>query len=1102
MLSNVSAGMSSNLEQLKAQMEAAKQSKEQKTTEQTGAESTKNTADSQNTAAESAKNSAQQVSTAAHNAVSLAEQVKGNAAAELSTATAELSGASAALSAAMAAATEENPNTAAIASAQAAVSAAQEHVKQAQEAYQAATEALQQAQEAAKQADEALKAAEEEAENAAQVLEEAIAALDEAIQATDEAIEEFEEAEEAYNKALEEAENSVDVQQVTSAGVQDVEEPCPMTEEEAIAAGYTIVRTVQDLQGIRDNLGEKFILMGDIDLSELDNWEPVGDEENPFTGVFNGNGHSISNLTIKCEDYDTSNIGLFGVIQEAVIKNLELQNAVIEGRMQIPWGDQATSNNVGLLAGMARGSIIDNITVTGSISSAEENVAGLIGVIDDRDYSHFVDRKTGYERVNIGTTKISNVNVNVDLEGRFSVSGLVSKINGDENDVVNIENCKTSGRAEVTSIYAAALLNHANCKVNLTNCSSDMSIIWPAGDIVDRLLEEGKIGGLTGTDPDENINLSGCSFDGTVNGETVSELKGSWMKDQWLIGVLPGGFPTKAIEGIDGISSVREEDRNPQSYGKYASYDVWTVMSADNAEALDEVIKLLHDGNYTLPADMEVECNFDFLKMLENGENKYKLSDYFHNIKQIVVNGETYTYDDLKKMFPESDEGVGLYKEAKKTNNLNGGSCRTRGCATSEESGYNASDNVSACETRGCATSEESGCNASDNVSACGTSQSALKEADNAAQEAAERAAVAGDEAAIAEENAQKAAQAANEEAQKAATECTPEAEQRVIEAEERATAAEKAAQVAEQKRIKAQAEAQKAAEKAAELARQIENQSKQEVKPSIEEPKEDIYAYTTEKLKERDNKFKEYISSYAQYLRAKVLESLKRSMGFSEDDELPVISKLEYEKLVEKAKEKGGVDKLSKDEQLAMAVYQIDNSILDAVDKSSLEGITTYQMTTEIDGIERDLFTNLKGDQLVQKLDENGLPLEDEFEYADGSGEYIGFDEIYPQLGVQKTDENGNLLFTDKSGANVKQITDKEGNQKYVTTDKDGNDVDYTGDTEKLSALLTQYNLQEAADGLKGDMEKILADIKDGKYPVEISDSKVEDELKIKVAI
>ena len=396
MLSNVSAGMSNNLEQLKAQMEAAKQSKEQKTAEQTGAESTKNTADSQNTAAESAKNSAQQVSTTAHNAVTAAEQVKGNAAAELSTANAELSGANAALSAAQAAATEENPNTAAIASAQAAVSAAQEHVKQAQEAYQAATEALQQAQEAAKQADEALKAAEEEAENAAQVLEEAIAALDEAIQATDEAIEEFEEAEEAYNKALEEAENSVDVQQVTSAGVQDVEEPCPMTEEEAIAAGYTIVRTVQDLQGIRDNLGEKFILMGDIDLSELDNWEPVGDEENPFTGVFNGNGHSISNLTIKCEDYDTSNIGLFGVIQEAVI-NLELQNAVIEGRMQIPWGDQATSNNVGLLAGMARGSIIDNITVTGSISSAEENVAGLIGVIDDRDYSHFVDRKTGYD---------------------------------------------------------------------------------------------------------------------------------------------------------------------------------------------------------------------------------------------------------------------------------------------------------------------------------------------------------------------------------------------------------------------------------------------------------------------------------------------------------------------------------------------------------------------------------------------------------------------------------------------------------------------------------------------------------------------------------
>ena len=237
---------------------------------------------------------------------------------------------------------------------------------------------------------------------------------------------------------------------------------------------------------------------------------------------------------------------------------------------------------------------------------------------------------------------------------------------------------------------------------------------------------------------------------------------------------------------------------------------------------------------------------------------------------------------------------------------------------------------------------------------------------------------------------------------------------------------------------------------------------------------------------------FREHISDFAQTLSAKVFESLKHSFGMTDDEEIQVISKSEYNKLVKKAIEKGGVDKLSKDEQKAMAIYQINTNILNAVDKASLEGVKTYQMTKEIDGVERDLFTNLKGDQLVQKLDEKGNPIDGEYEFADGSGNYIGFDNIYPQLSTQVTDDEGNLLFTDENGAEIKQISDADGNTKYVTTDENGKQVDYTGDTDKLSMLLRPYNLQETVNQFKGDMQNILEGVKNGNYPKEVSEADI----------
>ena len=97
-------------------------------------------------------------------------------------------------------------------------------------------------------------------------------------------------------------------------------------------------------------------------------WQPIGDSSsNAFTGKFEGNGFTISNLKINRSD--TGNVGLFGTVeQEAEITNVGLLGVDIMG-----------DNFVGSLVGWNSGSTITNSYVTGSVSGFGDNVGGLVG---------------------------------------------------------------------------------------------------------------------------------------------------------------------------------------------------------------------------------------------------------------------------------------------------------------------------------------------------------------------------------------------------------------------------------------------------------------------------------------------------------------------------------------------------------------------------------------------------------------------------------------------------------------------------------------------------------------------------------------------------
>ena len=91
-----------------------------------------------------------------------------------------------------------------------------------------------------------------------------------------------------------------------------------------VPEGYTPIYTAEDLYNIRNDLDGKYILMNDIDLSVYENWEPIGSFKTSFTGEFDGNGYSVSNLNINksYNDSNTAYFGLFGCVQDCTIKNI------------------------------------------------------------------------------------------------------------------------------------------------------------------------------------------------------------------------------------------------------------------------------------------------------------------------------------------------------------------------------------------------------------------------------------------------------------------------------------------------------------------------------------------------------------------------------------------------------------------------------------------------------------------------------------------------------------------------------------------------------------------------------------------------------------
>ena len=291
-----------------------------------------------------------------------------------------------------------------------------------------------------------------------------------------------------------------------------------------------MIYTAEQMNAIRaepNDWDKHFELMADIDLTGYigTDSDVIGNHANPFSGVFDGNGHAISNFT--------GTLGLFGYVNgtEAEVKDFGLIDPNIVGGpqagslvSQLNYGtisncyveDCNTGNGVfytGGLIGTNNGGTIDNCHTTGYVFSSRHTLGGLVGRNGDHgtitncsSSANVSSLATGGEvavgglvgenRGGIGRCYSTGT-----VSGRYSVGGLVGF-----NGWGVVSDCYSHSTVKANQLGIGGLVGYNGAIVN--NC-------YAAGGVTG----SSDVGGLVGRNSGA---VTGCFWDIEASGQKTS----------------------------------------------------------------------------------------------------------------------------------------------------------------------------------------------------------------------------------------------------------------------------------------------------------------------------------------------------------------------------------------------------------------------------------------------------------------------------------------------------------------------------------------------------------------------------------------------------
>ena len=311
----------------------------------------------------------------------------------------------------------------------------------------------------------------------------------------------------------------------------------------------------------QNDLSLNCTLTVDIDLSGID-WTPIGiDYNHQYTGTFDGNGKTITGLTVTGSD---NYAGLFGYLS-GTVKDVTLEDVQI-----------ATTNSYGYAGGVAGysfGGKIENCSVSGSVSDRGTN--GFAGGVVGYQYKGSITECSSSATVNAGSAAggvAGGTNNGATLTACYATGDVTLVSNGPNtycaggvvgsNGPSTLQACYAWGSVTGSgsgTVYVGGVTG-TNVLGTLTACYHAKGTVSGPG---------GATGGVAGRNFKDSMFgggiITACYWNGTVTddkgigndmtnaGETTKVTDGNWTEAMKAMNTALSGTSWRYVLGTDGL---------------------------------------------------------------------------------------------------------------------------------------------------------------------------------------------------------------------------------------------------------------------------------------------------------------------------------------------------------------------------------------------------------------------------------------------------------------------------------------------------------------------------------------------------------------------
>ena len=248
--------------------------------------------------------------------------------------------------------------------------------------------------------------------------------------------------------------------------------PAPVAQN-AVPQGWIGIFSREDLEKISSAPAEKYILMNDLDLSDGP-LSPLCSEEDPFTGILDGNGYCIYGVTVVESDGAR---GLFSAVEGGEIRSLSVSASV-------------SGSVAGGIVGKMGNGVLRDCTSLGSVTATFCG-GGLVGQI------------YGSEVLLSDCKSTSAVSVVASEEAWGG--GICGSVFGSGTV---FENCLYDGALSLSSssAFGGGTVGFADGDVTFKNCGTEGTLSLTCKGTA-------RIGGIVGASHGESV-FEGCIFGG------------------------------------------------------------------------------------------------------------------------------------------------------------------------------------------------------------------------------------------------------------------------------------------------------------------------------------------------------------------------------------------------------------------------------------------------------------------------------------------------------------------------------------------------------------------------------------------------------------